>query len=224
MFDIFGLRKEMDPGSEPTGGGENGGGSMPAGLPGPAKNPRRLWAVLLVLDSVFLIVFGGALAGMLYIRVTQPLVQVKGTPRPLPKRGQPAAAPARNEAPSPDTPAKAEPAKPEPAKPEPAKAPVKAEPIKPEPAKAPVKVEPVKTPNDEPKVRARAVEFSHRAAAAKEVDLRGPFLVRTGGRKPMSKDADGIWRATISLLPGLYKFHFTVDGNKTPPESVTVDP
>ena len=198
---------------------------------------RKVWGVLLVLSIVMVFIFGGAVAGLVYMRMsTPPLASVPS--RPPKKKGAAAAA----DAPKPDLP-KAEPPKAEAPKPE--------EPKKPE-AKAPDRptgspavhaaalpkhsADPIsstaKTEKPAPppaaakpaggKVRAMAVEFSHKAPSAKEVLLRGPFLVRTGGKQAMVKDSEGVWKLSLSLLPGGYKYSFMVDGKRTPIETKQV--
>lgn len=205
---------------------------------------RKLWGVLLVLSIVLVFIFGGAVAGLVYMRMsTPPLAQV-----PRPAKGRKAPPPAAPEATATEAP-KAEASKPEEPKTEP-KAPEattavettpsdrptgspavhaaslpkrSAEPIAAAaktaaPATPPVAAKPT-TPPAGGKVRAVAVEFAHSAPSAKEVLLRGPFLVRTGGKQAMLKDAAGVWKLSLSLLPGNYKYSFIVDGKRTPNET-----
>lgn len=73
------------------------------------------------------------------------------------------------------------------------------------------------------KPRAVAVEFTHKAASAKDVYLKGAFLVRTRGRLGMIKDSQGVWHVSVSLLPGSYKYSFVVDGKSTDPQTQNVE-
>lgn len=73
------------------------------------------------------------------------------------------------------------------------------------------------------KPRAMAIEFTHKASSAKDVVLRGAFLVRTRGKMPMVKDSAGVWHASISLLPGSYKFSYVVDGKPTASETRVIE-
>lgn len=73
------------------------------------------------------------------------------------------------------------------------------------------------------KPRAVATEFTHKAASAKDVYLKGAFLVRTRGRLSMIKDSQGVWHVSVSLLPGSYKYAFVVDGKATDPLTQNVD-
>lgn len=64
------------------------------------------------------------------------------------------------------------------------------------------------------KVRAKAVEFSVQAPAAKSVHVAGAFIVK-GGKAEMNKGADGRWTATLYLHPGEYRYVFLIDGRRT---------
>ena len=190
---------------------------------------RRLWASLLVVDVVVLFILGAVIADLVYLRVSTPPLAPAVTGR---KHGKP------------ELPAQAEPAKAEPAKAQSSKEPqapaatlVKLE----RPAGSPAvhaaaiparAAQPLATasakaapasPTAAPGAHAKPVEFSHRAPRSREVLLRGPFLVRSGGKKAMTKGADGFWRLSVSLLPGTYKFHYLVDGKRTPTESLKID-
>ncbi|UPT72904.1 MAG: hypothetical protein M0D55_13425 [Elusimicrobiota bacterium] len=119
MIDLFGLGKNQEP-QEPA---------SDAGLPAPVETPvpedpapaaprgsHKLWAFLLVLDSVFVIVFAGAVAAKVYQHWKSPAVAL--TPKPRAPKAVPAPAPA------PAPVASSAPVVPEPAKtPEPPKAP-----------------------------------------------------------------------------------------------------
>ncbi len=169
--------------------------------PTPSRAPgQRLWAVLLVLDAFFVIVFGGALAAKLYQHS-----QVRLSPAPAAKRLKnqktseakpPAPAPAAAVLPAPP---KSEPPIHEPAKPR------QAQETKPEASSTAAAV----------KTKAVPVTFQLKAPGAKHVDLAGPFIVRGAGRKAMLYHADEPWNVTIYLTPNTYRYHFIVDGKKT---------
>ncbi|MBI4346723.1 MAG: hypothetical protein HY553_07695 [Elusimicrobia bacterium] len=230
--------EESDPAlDEPAPGGDDK-------RPEPANSKRKLWAALLVLDVVMIFIFGGTVAALLYMRPGAPtLAQAPARP-PKAKKAEPPKEPPKEE------PAKAEPANPAEAKaPEP-KAPeakpadrptgspaihanalpkhsaepittaAKAEKAPPPPPKAEAKPKPA-APGG--KTRAISVEFTHNAPSAKEVLLRAPFLVRTGGRQAMVKDSAGVWRLSLSLLPGTYRYTFMVDGKRTASETRLVE-
>jgi len=169
------------------------------------KGGRRLWAILLALDTVLLLVSAGSLAGTAWFRIFE-----SPAPKPVSAARR---VPVRPQAPQPAAPAKeaAKPAAPPPQprslEPElPAGSPGVAAPSLPrreaEPASAP-----------EAKSKARAVEFSCRGKA-KRMQLRGPFLVRTKGAKAMTRGKDGVWRSKVILLPGTYRYQCSADGKK----------
>ena len=58
MIDLFGLKKQ--PSEAPSANG------APDPAPETPRGSHRLWAFLLILDSVFVIVFGGAVAAKVY--------------------------------------------------------------------------------------------------------------------------------------------------------------
>lgn len=186
--------------------------------PPAAGNDRnqKLWAVLLVLDSCFVIIFGGALAKKLYDHWQQPAAVVtagrKTKPHP-PAKAEPPKAP---EAAKPADPAKAAEAA------KPPEAPKPQEPAKeaPAPKKAAKKPEPAAAPPG--KSKALAVEFRLKARA-KRVQLAGAFIVR-GGRKDMVERSEGHWGITLYLTPNTYRYYFVIDGKKKlDPENANSD-
>src|SRR5687767_2973263 len=95
MADFFGLRKEMDPKASAADLSPSQAVENPP--PKSRSDSKRFWAILLVLDTVFLLVFGGALAGMLYIRWMKPgrrpattAKAASKSSRAVPKRAEPA--------------------------------------------------------------------------------------------------------------------------------------
>lgn len=172
--------------------------------------------------------------------------EAKPDPKAEPKKPEAKPEPKKPEAKKPEV--KAEAKKPEP-KPEPRKPEVKAEakrPIgspavhsEPVPERKAVPKAPEKAAEAPPKPAAaakpagkkrltRPVPFTHADASAKEVYLVGPFLVRSGGRKTLFKDEQGVWHTTIYLNVGqTYKYRFEVvseGGRKklTPAQKVEV--
>jgi hypothetical protein len=61
--------------------------------------------------------------------------------------------------------------------------------------------------------KAQPVLFKLRADA-KAVQLVGAFIVH-GGRKDMTKGADGVWSVKLYLNHGQYRYFFAVDKKKT---------
>jgi len=222
MIDLFGLGKQQDP-QEPA-----GSASAPEPVPdSPApQGSHKLWAFLLVLDSMFVIVFAGVVAAKVYQHWKAPAAPLAAAPRKRPAKA--VEAPVAPTAPAPV---------PEPAKaPEPKPAPVpaaKASPEAPRPPKPSMLVDAPKhreTPKlseagskaapaapapvaADGKVKAVRTEFKLKAPQAKAVELVGAFIVR-GGRKDMSRQDDGTWTVTLYLNPGSYRYFFSVDKKK----------
>ena len=160
---------------------------------------QKIWAVLLVLDSFLVIIFGGALAAKLYQHwQTQPLA---GAPAPKARRHEPPKADAAKEAPAPQPAVKA-PQAPKPAEPSLNQQKAAAAPGAGQPASAAAL-----------KAKAVPLKFQIKAAGARRVQLIGAFIVH-GGKKDMVKDSDGFWSLTLYLTPNTYRYHFFVDGRK----------
>ena len=228
-MDLFGIGKGKPPDEAPS-AAQAPSAEAPAA---PPRGSHRLWAFLLVLDSVFVVVFAGAVAAKVYQHWRAPVVAAstrrrpaKETPKPVePVVAAPAASTASAPAPAP---APAPAAAPEPVKAEPASG---MRPPKPSlltdapkpretpklagPGAAPAK--PVaaspSTPSSEARPRAKPIPFRVRATTAKQVELVGAFIVR-GGRKAMEKGDGGVWEAEIYLHPGQYRYFFAVDKKK----------
>lgn len=219
MIDLFGLRKQPEPGDEPASTPSSAGPEPSAPAP---RGSHKLWAFLLVLDSVFVIVFAGAVAAKIYQHWKAPAAAVKPAPRKRPVKTAeapaastaPAPAPEAAKAPEPTKPAPVEP-KPAPDAPRPPKPSMTAEVPKhretPKPAGAGGKA-PAAAPS-EGKVKAVKTEFKVRAPKARTVELVGAFIVR-GGRKDMARQEDGSWTVTLYLNPGTYRYFFAVDKKK----------
>jgi 1,4-alpha-glucan branching enzyme len=56
------------------------------------------------------------------------------------------------------------------------------------------------------------VEFSFFRPSASHVDLVGDFNQWREGQVPMSRGADGYWRARLKLPPGKFRFRYRADG------------
>ena len=228
MIDLFGLGKQKDQQDEPS--------SAPQPAEPAPRGSHKLWAFLLVLDSVFVIIFAGAVAAKLYQYWKAPTVAAVPAPRKRPAKPAeaPAASTAASSAPEPakaPEPPKSEPPKAEPAAaakpaaeaPRPPKPSILAEAPKhretPKPADAggkspsarPAAPAPAAAP--EQKVKAVRTEFKISAPKARSVELVGAFIVR-GGRKEMSRDGEGTWSVTLYLNPGTYRYFFSVDKKK----------
>lgn len=187
---------------------------VPPAEPGPGS--YRIWAVLLVLDSVFVIVFGGLVASKVYQHWSEPSVarvlpQRHRSPRaaapaaPAPvaavTSAPTAAAPEPSAAATAPTASVPEPSKPESAPPAPAAS-----------AAAAAAVAERAAPT-EGKARARAVDFKLKARGASSVQVVGAFIVH-GGRKEMTRRPDGVWTARLYLNPGRYRYFFFIDGRR----------
>jgi hypothetical protein len=225
MIDLFGMGK-TPPETTPA----------PAPAPEPAKphaGSHGLWLSLLVLDSIFVIVFGGAVAAKVYQYWRTPAVVVapirrRPVPKPVepPKPPEPAPAP-KPPAPAPVVEAPKPAAKPEPKiarggnGPRPPKPSLLNEPPKPRstpalatsgataaPAPAAESAAPTAAKKAQPHV------FTIHSADADSVQLVGAFIVH-GGRKDMKKASDGTWSVKLYLIPGQYRYFFSVDKKKT---------
>jgi hypothetical protein len=168
---------------------------------------HRLWALLLVLDCMFVIVFGGLVASKIYQHWNEPAPLAAAAPgRRRPAKAADAAA--TSEAPAkPSESAPVAPAAPAPA---PAPEPAPSAPPTPSPAEAPSAPVPVA----EGKARAKPVEFKIKAPRADSVQVVGAFIVH-GGRKAMTRESDGTWTTKLYLNPGQYRYFFFVDGRRT---------
>ncbi len=195
IFDLFGVQKESAV-----------GGDTQRLKDGPALS-KKTWGALLLLDGVFILLCAGGLAA----RVSRGLK----APPTGPVLSKPAAVKdtsAKAEVNAPQTKTEDQVKKPEPAPKASAPAEAKAPAAKP-PAAAEMKASAAKAASAPAPAKAegvsRPVEFTHEDPSAKEVNLLGPFLVRTNGSKPMFKDAKGVWRLTIYLKSGeTYKYRF----------------
>ncbi len=78
MIDLFGLRHKDSP--DPVDSFDTAAQDTPAQIPAPTGS-HRLWAMLLVLDSIFVIVFSGAVAAKVYHYLETPLAAVPFTHR-----------------------------------------------------------------------------------------------------------------------------------------------
>ncbi len=54
--------------------------------------------------------------------------------------------------------------------------------------------------------------FAFKAPAASSVILVGDFTQWQKNPVSLRKQADGVWRATVSLAPGEHRYRFLVDG------------
>jgi hypothetical protein len=226
MIDLFGMRqKDPQEPSEPA-------APAPADAAAPAHAPRgshRLWAFLLVLDSIFVMVFGGVVASKVYHYWREPALATLPPPHHHPmKPAETAASPAPTPVKAVEPPKPAEAVKPA-AKPEPAKTAARSDaprPPKPSLLNDPPKPRSTPTPAAataaaaapsaaaDGKTKAAPVVFKLKSPNAKNVQLVGAFIVR-GGRKDMTQDDDGLWSVKLYLNPGQYRYFFAVDKKKT---------
>lgn len=231
MIDLFGLKKQTESDAPAD--------TAPEPAPEAPRGSHRLWAFLLILDSLFVIVFGGAVAAEVYqywkapaalaVAARRPAREAVKTPaQPKPAEEAPVAAPAAPpkpaEAPKPAETPKAElkttraadsPRPPKPSlvteAPKPHEAPKPAGPASAKHAATPPPA-PAPAPSTE-RAKAHPVEFKLHAPSAKEVQVVGAFIVR-GGRKEMNRRSDGTWALTLYLTPGRYRYFFSADKKK----------
>jgi len=222
MFDLFGLGKQQDP-QEPK--DASAPAPAPEATPEAPRGSHKLWAFLLVLDSVFVIIFAGAVAAKVYQYWKTPVL----APAPVARRrAAPATVPAASTAPvaAPEAPkpaaviVEAKPAADAPRPPKPSmlsdaprhrETPKLAGSSSPAAAAAPAAA-PAAPPADG-KIKALRTEFKLLAPKAKSVELVGAFIVR-GGRKDMTRQDDGAWTVSLYLNPGTYRYFFSVDKKK----------
>ena len=216
MIDLFGIGKTAAADSQ-----------EPQEPRKPQPGSHGLWLFLLVLDSVFVAVFGGAVALKVYQYWKAPNAVVSPAARrhpvAAPKPAEQAAVP---KPPAPPPAPAPEPSKPA-AKPEPkiARAPAAPRPPKPSLINEPPK--PRSTPglassgasaSPSPAAGAPAkalpIVFKLRASGAGAVQLVGACIVH-GGRKDMTRASDGTWTVKLYLNPGQYRYFFSVDKKKT---------
>ena len=186
-----------------------------------------------MLDSVFVVVFAGAVAAKVYQHwktpalaapvprkrfvkaVEAPVASTAPAPTPVPEPVKP---------PEPPKPVAAKPAAEAPRPPKPsmlADAPKHRETPKPadavgKPVSAPKPAAAAPAPAPvaaDGKIKALKTEFKIHAPKAKAVELVGAFIVR-GGRKDMTRQDDGSWTVTLYLNPGSYRYFFSVDKKK----------
>jgi hypothetical protein len=228
MIDLFGMGKAPQEPQKPQDAGETG----TAG-----RGSHGLWLFLLILDSVFVIVFGGAVAAKVYQYWKEPAVVVAPAVRrrPAPKPAEVAKAPepaaAVKPPPAPEAPKPA--AKPEPKIARQANGPRPPKPslltdapkprATPSPATTAAAAAPASAPAASGSTKAQPVVFKLRAPKANAVQLVGAFIVR-GGRKEMTQADDGTWSVKLYLNPGQYRYFFSVDKKKTlDPENPSSD-
>ncbi len=62
------------------------------------------------------------------------------------------------------------------------------------------------------KNKAKKVAFTKVAPEAQNVFLAGNFNNWDINSHPLKRGAKGIWKASVSLMPGVYEYRFLVDG------------
>lgn len=179
----------------------------------PASSPRgqKLWAVLLVLDSFFVIIFGGALAAKVYQHWQAPASVLparravrRAAPAPAPKPAEPAKAPAAPRAAAPKAQQAPRGPVPNPSLLE----------DTPRHASARLQGSAPAAPAaaDDGKVHALPVEFRYKGSA-RSVEVVGAFIVH-GGKRALIHHSDGTWSLKLYLTPNTYHYHFLVNGKR----------
>lgn len=84
-----------------------------------------------------------------------------------------------------------------------------------EPAAPPpvLDIEKAQTASDTQSLLPRHILFTCVDYRAKEVLLAGDFI--KGDPLKMKKEKPGVWRATVDILPGTYRYHYLINGKKT---------
>lgn len=229
MIDLFGMGKTP----QSTENQESQEPRNPEEPKKPQAGSHGLWLFLLVLDSIFVAVFGGAVALKVYQYWKAPSVPPAAAARrhPAAKPPEPPKpveqAAATKPAPPPPAPAP-EPPKPAP-KPEPRNVHSAPSPRPPKPsliteapkprstpglASSAAPAAPAPAPAAGGPAKALPVVFKLHAPNARTVQLVGAFIVH-GGRKDMTKGSDGTWSVKLYLNPGQYRYFFAVDKRKT---------
>lgn len=182
--------------------------------PSPVSGNKDLWLFLIIVDVVFLCVFGFFLYKNLSVRLLAPAEPAKVASAPVVSEPQPVV----EETVSVDV-----------QTPQPVAAPVlPAEPKAQEPAAPVVAPEPeqpkpeTSTPVEEkkesvlvkvnPKSKYRQVTFRYFGEGEKVAVVSGFTMAKP---RAMTKKK-GIWETTLSISPGTYKYLFVVDGKQTP--------
>jgi hypothetical protein len=231
MIDLFGMSQHPPKSDEAL----SDAAAAPPEEHSPARGSHRVWAFLLFLDAIFVILFGGALARIVYqyVQGPAPVAAPVAHRRAAPPPAKPAeTAPAPAPAPPPPAPAKPLEPNPEPRiavarhadSPRPPKPSMITEAPKPHTAPSLVGAGGAAASAPKPsaappaaaesgKTKAQPVIFKLRAPDAREVQLIGAFIVH-GGRKEMAKGDDGIWSVKLYLNPGQYRYFFSVDRKK----------
>ncbi|MDE2490611.1 MAG: hypothetical protein KGM24_07165 [Elusimicrobia bacterium] len=213
MIDLFGLGRSHEE-KPPEGAAPPPEEPAPAPEPETPRGASGLWLFLLVLDVLFVAVFGGVVAAKIMQYWKQPAPAAARRPvthrAPAPK---PAPAPAETAAPEPPKPAAEapKPAKSEQRKPA-AHAEAKRTPL-PSLTEAPAPHAAPKPSAAPGAAHARPAVFRLRAPHARSVQLVGAFIVH-GGRMPMKKGKHGEWSLKLYLNPGQYRYLFLEDGRK----------
>jgi hypothetical protein len=227
MIDLFGMGKAAKEAPVPV------EPQVPVEPVKPQTGSHGLWLSLLVLDSIFVIVFGGAVAAKVYqywktpAAVVAPIVRR----RPVPKAAETAKIPEPAVAPKPPAPAPVVEAPKPAAKPEAriarANGPRPPKPSllndAPKPRSTPAlamsagaaaPAAAAAAPSASASTKAQPIVFKIRSSNAGAVQLVGAFIVH-GGRKDMTKSGDGTWSVKLYLNPGQYRYFFSVDKKKT---------
>jgi hypothetical protein len=244
MLDLFGMGKKKEGEGEAAPKAEPVPAPEPAEAPAAPRGSHRLWAFLLVLDSVFVVVFAGAVAAKIYQHWRAPSAPARGARRVAKEPAKPAEtpSPAASTASAP-APEPAKEAAPEPAKEAPKEAPKAAAKSEPAPASSGMRPPKPSLLSDGPKPR-QTPALAGPGAAPKAAPAPTPappasgerprakpivFRVRApsaksvqlvgafivrGGRKEMDKQGDGSWTAEVYLHPGQYRYFFSVDKKK----------
>lgn len=218
MIDLFGLKKQQEPQDNPSSAPQTAESEPAAPAP---RGSHKLWAFLLVLDSVVVVAFAGVVAAKIYQHWKTPVAPLAPAPRKRPAKAVDAPVASTAPVPAPEPVKPPEPTKPAPVAanaPRPPKPSMLADAPKhretPKPAdagaKAPAAPAPVAVDG---KIKALRTEFKIHAPKAKAVELVGAFIVR-GGRKDMSRQDDGTWTVTLYLNPGSYRYFFSIDKKK----------
>ena len=180
---------------------------------------QKLWGLLLVVDSFFVVIFGGAFAAKIYESWQTPAHEF------LP----PASTVKINQENHPHLAATVSPS---PLKPVTPTTIAKATPQTQPKSNAPKTATPKTTSNlkkrisphaqhkyQEPQIlpsrgpdKARGVAFRYYGKKARRVTLISSFL--HGGKKALKKTRRGPWQITVYLMPGKYHYLFMVDGKK----------
>ncbi|MBI4052364.1 MAG: hypothetical protein HY400_07645 [Elusimicrobia bacterium] len=150
----------------------------------PPKRNKAFWAMLILLDFLFILVFGWSLATKVYLHMNRPYAIPPPRFEEVKQNINPPAIP--------ETPAP--------------------QPVLPKPEKKTPRPSP-QSEESESAEKAHRTTFQYVSKTAKEVQLTGGF-VGWKRKSMSFNSLKNTWNLTLYLKPGTYQYHFLADGKK----------